>query len=278
MTKILIAPYENRDGWELNAMFVNGTLYFEEHATEERLAERANMNERQRSQMYYGYAFESYCTSEMPKTREPRSNPHSKDPPGWGGDVNTNVQWCSVVRTKLGNTRMIIGGEVDCVRDKYTGQTDTFVELKTSLVIRGRQDSERFEKKLLKFYFQSFLLGVPEIVVGFRTPAGVVKTVQSFKTIQIPRLVRGKQGAWDPLLCLDWGDRFLTFLKTCICGGDTASVWRVKFVPGSGVNVEELGSSGLEEVVNGEDRVGFLPSWYWEEVMRESYPTTSIGT
>jgi len=74
------------------------------------------MNERQRSQMYYGYAFESYCTSETPNTRGPRSEPHPKHPPGWGGDVNTNVQWCSVVRTKLGDTRMIIGGEVDCVR------------------------------------------------------------------------------------------------------------------------------------------------------------------
>ena len=71
------------------------------------------MNERQRSQMYYGYAFESYCTCEMPNTRGPRSPKH---PPGWGGDVNTNVQWCSVVRTKLGDRRMIIGGEVDCVR------------------------------------------------------------------------------------------------------------------------------------------------------------------
>ena len=38
--RILIAPYEKRDGWELNVMLVNGTLYFEEHATEERLAER----------------------------------------------------------------------------------------------------------------------------------------------------------------------------------------------------------------------------------------------
>jgi len=38
--RILIAPYENRNGWELNVMSVNGTLYFEEHATEERLAER----------------------------------------------------------------------------------------------------------------------------------------------------------------------------------------------------------------------------------------------
>jgi RAT1-interacting protein len=63
------------------------------------------MQPRQRQQTYYGYAFESYCTSETPTRR-----------PGWGGDVNTNVQWCSVVRTKLGDSRIVIGGEVDCVR------------------------------------------------------------------------------------------------------------------------------------------------------------------
>ena len=102
-------------------------------------------------------------------------------------------------------------------------------------------------------------------MVGFRTPAGVVTAVQSFKTVQIPRLVRGKPGAWDPLVCLEWGHRFLMFLKGST-SGNNSSVWRVKFVPGSGVNVEELDRSGLEEVVNGEDRIGFLPSWYWKEV------------
>jgi len=30
--------------------------------------------------------------------------------------------------------------------DRYTGQPDTFVELKTSLVIRGGEDRSRFEK------------------------------------------------------------------------------------------------------------------------------------
>jgi len=59
---------------------------------------------------YYGYAFESYCTVDG-ETR-------SRDRNGWSGDVNNNVQWCSVVRTKLGNTRILIGGEVDCVRGK----------------------------------------------------------------------------------------------------------------------------------------------------------------
>lgn len=121
------------------------------------------MNDRQRSQTYYGYAFESYCTSESPPGKVSQSDPISGAPPGWGGDVDTNVQWCSVVRTKIGETRMIIGGEVDCVRGnkatliwfwlisdvrigKYTGQTDTFVELKTSLSIRGQRDESNFER------------------------------------------------------------------------------------------------------------------------------------
>jgi len=73
------------------------------------------MNPRQRSQTYYGYAFESYCTRDQVQLTSGRNH---GDAPGWGGDVDTNVQWCSVVRTKLGDTRMIIGGEVDCVRGK----------------------------------------------------------------------------------------------------------------------------------------------------------------
>ena len=56
-------------------------------------------------QTYYGYAFESWCTASQPGA-----------PSGWGGDVDTTVQWCSVVKTKLGDTRILIGGEVDCVR------------------------------------------------------------------------------------------------------------------------------------------------------------------
>ncbi|THH03676.1 hypothetical protein EW146_g10366 [Bondarzewia mesenterica] len=37
MTKILTAPYEERDGWELNVMLVDGTLYLEEHSSNAQL-------------------------------------------------------------------------------------------------------------------------------------------------------------------------------------------------------------------------------------------------
>ena len=117
------------------------------------------MTPRNRKQSYFGYAFESYCTAAFPDPGQDPEKLHN----GWSGNVNTNVQWCSVVKTKLGDNRLIIGGEVDCVDGlsiishtemvdrqsligKYTGQPDTFVELKTSLTIRNPQDEARFEK------------------------------------------------------------------------------------------------------------------------------------
>lgn len=170
---------------------------------------------------------------------------------------------------------MVIGGEVDCVRDRYNGRNDTMMELKTSMTIRGDRDEARFEKKLLKFYFQSFLLGVLEIVVGFRTPNGKLVTVQSYKTLEIPRMVRGKQNAWDPQICLSWGEKFLTWLKSSVgeLGSDNAtpeSVWRVKFTPRVGVELALLSEEERREVEAGEDRIGFLPKWYYTEIQDAS--------
>ena len=78
------------------------------------------------------YAFESYCTS----------------PPGQFQDVNTNVQWCSVIKTSLGSTRLILGGEVDCVNAQAgpTPRVDDFIELKTNMVITNERDEINFEK------------------------------------------------------------------------------------------------------------------------------------
>lgn len=77
-------------------------------------------------------------------------------------------------------------------------------------------------------------------------------------------------------MCLDWGYDFLTSLKNLVRHADSgeedvASVWRAKFAPGSGINVERLDAAGVDDVANGEDRVGFLPRWYWDEIRRERH-------
>lgn len=123
---------------------------------------REDMTPHHRLQSYFGYSFESYCTSSTPHQRE-KEKASTTDPPGWGGDVDTNVQWCAVVKTKLGNQRLVIGGEVDCVRgqtintylsrytqtsfiDKFSGSTNSLIELKTSMTIGNARDEARFEK------------------------------------------------------------------------------------------------------------------------------------
>jgi hypothetical protein len=81
---------------------------------------------------------------------------------------------CSANQAFLSRTQR----QTVCDTGKYSGNTANFVELKTSLTIRGSADETKFEKyasahlfpgtnnsassrKLLKFYLQSFLLGVP---------------------------------------------------------------------------------------------------------------------
>lgn len=50
--------------------------------------------------------------------------------------------------------------------------------------------------KLLKFWAQSFLVGVPKVTVGFRDDDGQIVKVEDFATLNIPRLVRGRPGSW----------------------------------------------------------------------------------
>lgn len=146
----------------------------------------------------------------------------------------------------------------------------------------------------------TYAVVVQEIMVGFRTPSGYLQTMQSLQTIKIPSMIRGKPHAWDPLLCLDWGHKFLEFLKTSTAPGhliqnseddsDEAGspprskleencrrVWRVKFTPREGIQSFELDEDTIvaevcggdnTDVVEQVERVGFLPVWYFESQVK----------
>ncbi|GAA5894738.1 hypothetical protein JCM5296_002269 [Sporobolomyces johnsonii] len=282
MTKLMLAVYETEsasrgaraDGWEMNAMVVDGCLYLEESNPPSKLAAKSASESSYALQSYYGYSFESYCTSPPPP-----SLPEEFSIP------NTNVQWCSVVKTNLGGFRTIVGGEVDCVREAADlGRIGTrdFVELKTNLVIQSQRDEVNFERqKLLKHYVQSFLLGVPTVTVGFRTRQGQLTGLQSFKTLEIPRLVRGKPHAWEPIACLASARSLLAFIHETIrsstslpsaspvsASAEPAPVFRISFSPssananGPGVSIRQLSEEEVRSEViagkNDEERTGFL--------------------
>jgi RAT1-interacting protein len=89
-------------------------------------------------------------------------------------------------------------------------------------------------------------------------------------------MVRGKENAWDPQICLSWGESFLTWIKSNVESGNAAtpgSVWRVKFTPRVGVELALLSEEERREVEAGEDRVGFLPKPYYTEIQDVSSPS-----
>ncbi|GAA5839329.1 hypothetical protein JCM9279_005907 [Rhodotorula babjevae] len=304
MTKLMLAVYEvdnlasgrRGDGWEMNAMVVDGCLYLEESNPPAKLAAKSASESSNALPSYYGYSFESYCTA-----------PPS-DPPADFAVPNTNVQWCSVVKTNLGGFRTIVGGEVDCVRvgaDPSRISTADFVELKTNIVIQSQRDEVNFERqKLLKHYVQSFLLGVPNVTVGFRTRQGQLTALQNFNTLELPRLVRGKQHAWTPAACLASARDLLAFLHSTVASHPSTlraeadfrstspgaadlpaaalpsewPVFRIRFAPQDGVSVRELTPREVSDEVlaakrdvgkgedEGEGRVGFLLGRWAREV------------
>ena len=85
-----------------------------------------------------------------------------------------------------------------------------WIELKTSACIRNEKDMLKYERKLQKFWIQSFLLGVPKIIVGFRTRDGILDHLEELETKNIPGLVKRKgQASWDGNVSINFTAAFL---------------------------------------------------------------------
>jgi RAT1-interacting protein len=143
--------------------------------------------------------------------------------------VNNEAQYCSIVTTGIGGTSMILGGEVDAVMGaKPDNPNDAipWVELKTAQQPVTQKDDVKYERKLLKFWAQSFLLGVPKIIVGFRSPDGHLLKLVEHETQKIPSFVKRQgQGTWDGNTCINFAAAMLDFIKTTVQGD---GVWRIQ--------------------------------------------------
>jgi RAT1-interacting protein len=77
----------------------------------------------------------------------------------------------------------------------------------------------KYERKLLKFWAQSFLLGVPKIIVGFRDQNGICHNLEELDTASIPGKVLsvGKR-SWDGNICINFAGAFLDCGYFLFCG------------------------------------------------------------
>ncbi|KAI9826826.1 MAG: decapping endonuclease targeting mRNA [Thelocarpon impressellum] len=250
-------PFDNMNGFEMNATCFQGTIFIEEN--------HAYGLERWRSQQaqpprfgghsqdmmsYWGYKFETLSLISNTWDATSREEIDNRE----NEIVNNHAQYCSVVRTGIGKAKMVIGGEVDAVWDSKPKDRDepiNWVELKTSQEVQNDRDMMKFERKLLKFWIQSFLLGVPRIIVGFRSKDGILKRLEELETKSIPGNVKRKgKGTWDGNLCINFTSAFLDWLKQTITG---EGVWRISRRERSPViEVVRVEESGVGQIVTPE--------------------------
>ncbi|CAG8485103.1 3384_t:CDS:2 [Paraglomus occultum] len=224
-----------------------------EHLTSRRKAEIDNATPRHKLMTYWGYKFENLCTVSV-QPSEITSSDHPELLSRKSSVVNNNVQYCSVAKAALGKNKIIIGAEVDCLSDvkpeKGGNPIDKYIELKTSKVMTRDKDKINFEKyKLIKYWTQSFLIGIPRIIVGFRDDNGFVKHLKEYKTLEIPRMVRGKRNMWDANVCLNFANNFLSWLRTVIVEDDPRASYLIRFKePFREIEVIFMGCNGTAAV------------------------------
>ncbi|PWY71522.1 RAI1-domain-containing protein [Aspergillus sclerotioniger CBS 115572] len=255
MTKILAAPFDHLNGFEMNATCFQGTIFIEENNSYKNEQKQIQKNQRmppgmasQELMAYWGYKFEALSVLNQPWDPTPRKEIEYREELV----VNNNAQYCSVVRTAIGRTRLVIGGEVDAVWDCKPGRKEDpihWVELKTSAEIRNDRDMVKYERKLLKFWAQSFLLGVPKIIVGFRDQQGIVHRLEELETASIPAKVKQVgRGTWDGNICISFAATFLEWLKSTIHEEGT---WRIrKREKSSLIEVFKLEESGTGDIIS----------------------------
>src|SRR5690554_5759938 len=68
-----------------------------------------------------------------------------------------------------------------------------YVELKTYKELDSGRAQHTWQRyKLLRFWIQSFLVGVPKIICGFRDSKGVLQSLKSYHTQALPSLASRK--------------------------------------------------------------------------------------
>lgn len=274
MTRLLVLAQAAKtrfgdDDTVINATWFDGVLLLElDHAAEMRRkareqAQRRDDADRLRADTmtFWGYKFEALATLPRPWTRCTREEIEARDKTV----VDNIAEYCCLVRTGVGKTKMVLGAEVDGIYDynpqetflqqNYTQDKNTeelfgtdreaadilshYVELKTSRVVTGQRGAATFLSKLLRTWAQCFLIGVPKVVYGFRDDDGYLKAVEEYNTDDLPRMVSDAAAAralpddkkWNGNECISFYGAAVEWIKAAVPQVE-GQVWRVQYRAG----------------------------------------------
>jgi RAT1-interacting protein len=191
MRTLMLLPYENRDKFLYNIVVFDGQLFIQSDIEYRKfIEENEKVNDIQKKFIYSGYKFETIATLPKPWSQCTRKEIEKRNKL----EVNNIEQYAVIVKTTIGSTSLLLGAEVDCVYDyKPTDGTDTlshYVELKTTGPLNDPNKVTQFENKLLKTWAQCFLVGIPKIIYAFRDASLRIRSIEEFKTEEIPLLIK----------------------------------------------------------------------------------------
>ncbi|POO03100.1 RAI1-like [Trema orientale] len=179
LNKIMATAYIRHEPWEMGVHKRNGVVYLDVH----KLPERPR-SELERRRCYWGYCFESLAT-EDPRRADGEGIHH----------IDANIEYCSVIKTKLGAHRILMGAEMDCCDSTDDGRR-FYVELKTNRELDYHTE-ERYERdKLLKIWVDD---------------RGRLVRTERLRTKDITQRVKMKN-YWQGGVCLAFADEVLCWL------------------------------------------------------------------
>ncbi|KAF5841463.1 hypothetical protein DUNSADRAFT_12907 [Dunaliella salina] len=225
LNKICGTPLSPRDGWVVEACMHNNTLFLDISKSEQASfpdADRFN---------YYGYKFESLCTAVPPQGSEIDGGGRPEAPTTSRGHpiVDSTSEYAILVKVKLGQQSILMAAEVDCVdpaaQSVAPGSTSSggspatpmapYLELKTyKIPDHPGQRKTLYSQKYPKWWLQSFLAGVPELILGGRDNKGFLKEVQRIPVQELPSAAEKAGHKWDAWKLLRFGEDVLGWMQS----------------------------------------------------------------
>lgn len=202
LTKIFSSPFL-KESWKMNGNFYRGTLFLAEAKA------KLPFTQHHKKLMYGGFKFESLCMLSRSEILNSQTDMKYRQ----GKIVNTNAEYNGVFRSSLGPHKLLFGAEIDGLDENKTD----YIELKTTSTLSHKNINTFQNKILLKWWTQSYIAGVPKIIVGCRNEKQQVEALNELRVNAIPGSVRGKV-SWDPQLIISFGNLFISWLKGIFSG------------------------------------------------------------
>jgi RAT1-interacting protein len=197
-----------------------------------------------------GYKFEALCSAGV----------HGSAP------VNANSEFCSAVRLRIANHRIVLMAEIDAMLQSSGGEPqvtvkNSYLELKTTKQPESDRDRETlYLNKYQKWFLQSYLAGVRTIFIGLRDDNGVLVDVSHVSTRSLSRaakefsneVAKGGQPCWEPFVCINFIEYCCEHIRRA-CGEHPGQTIRFCFDPRQGLLTGRLlqGDTSFATRLNG---------------------------